>query len=108
MSRLCALFIFARIKYMIGIAKVLYFLRTMTIYELLSLNKDSLRYLSAAGIKTKDYRYVDLFRDYTKMMDEGCKTTYAVAVLAGKYGICERKVYDVLRRLQETCSVNRG
>ena len=74
----------------------------MTIYELLSLNKDSLRYLSAAGIRTKDYRYVDLFRDYTEMM------AYAVAVLAEKYGICERKVYDVIRRLQETCSVNRG
>ncbi len=81
----------------------------MTIYELLSLNKDSLRYLSAAGIRTKDYRYVDLFRDYTEMMGEGCKTTYAVAVLLNeKYGICERKVYDVIRRLQETCSVNRG
>lgn len=83
-------------------------METMTIYELLSLNKDSLRYLSAAGIRTKDYRYVDLFRDYTEMMGEGCKTTYAVAVLAEKYGICERKVYDVIRRLQETCSVNRG
>ena len=79
----------------------------MTIYELLSLNKDSLRYLSAAGIKTKDYRYVDLFRDYMRMTGEGCKTTYAVAVLAEKYGICERKVYDVIRRLKEPCSMNR-
>ena len=32
----------------------------------------------------------------------------AVAVLAEKYGICERKVYDVIRRLQESCNVNRG
>ena len=88
----------------------------MIIYELLSLNKDSLRYLSAAGIKTKDYRYVDLFRDYRyvdlfrdymRMTGEGCKTTYAVAVLAEKYGICERKVYDVIRRLKEPCSMNR-
>lgn len=80
----------------------------MTIYELLSLNKDSLRYLSDVGIKTKDYRYVDLFRDYMKMTDGGCKTTYAVAVLAEKYGICERKVYDVIRKLKEPCSMNRG
>ena len=80
----------------------------MTIYELLSLNKDLLRYLSETGIRVKDYRYVYLFRDYTKMKRDGCKTTYAVAVLAEKYGICERKVYDVIRRLQETCSVNRS
>ena len=65
------------------------------------MNKDSLRYLSAAGIRTKDYRYVDLFRDYTKMIRAGYKATYAVAVLAERYQVCERTVYALLHRLAE-------
>lgn len=75
----------------------------MTIYEILSFNKELLRRLSDAGIKTKDYRYVDLFRDYTEMINEGSKTTYAVAVLSDKYAMSERKVYDVIRKLSGDC-----
>lgn len=75
----------------------------MTIYEILSFNKELLQRLSESGIKTSDYRYVDLFRDFTQMVREGNKTTYAVAVLSDKYSISERKVYDVIRRLAGNC-----
>lgn len=75
----------------------------MTIYEILSFNKELLHRLSNAGIQTKDYRYVDLFRDYTEMMSEGNKTTYTVAVLSDRYAMSERKVYDVIRKLAGDC-----
>ena len=75
----------------------------MTIYEIISFNKELLRRLSDAGIKTKDCRYVDLFRDYMEMVNEGNKTTYAVAVLSDRYAISERKVYDVIRKLASDC-----
>lgn len=75
----------------------------MTIYEILSFNKELLRRLAEFDIRTEDYRYVDLFRDYTKMMQEGNKTTYAVAILSDKYAISERKVYDILRHLRTDC-----
>lgn len=75
----------------------------MTRYEILSLNKELLQRLDEAGIKAKDYQYVDLFRDYMKMMQEGNKTTYAVAMLSEKYAISERKVYDILRHLRTDC-----
>ena len=75
----------------------------MTIYEILSFNKELLRRLAEFGIRTEDYRYVDLFRDYTKMMQEGNKTTYAVAILSDKYAISGRKVYDILRHLRTDC-----
>lgn len=74
----------------------------MTIYEILSFNKELLHRLSDAGVKTGDYRYVDLFRDFTKMVREGNKTTYAVAVLSDKYRISERKVYDVIGICRKT------
>lgn len=76
----------------------------MTIYEILSFNKELLHRLSDAGIKTGDYRYVDLFRDFTKMLREGNKTTYAVAVLSEKYAISERKVYNVIRYMSKDCN----
>ncbi|MDB8928862.1 hypothetical protein [Parabacteroides merdae] len=98
----------------------------MTIYEILSFNKELLRRLSESGIRVEDYRYVDLFHDFTKMVEDGNKTTYAVAikypyrkrthvvedgnkttyavaVLSEKYAISERKVYDVLRHLRTDC-----
>lgn len=75
----------------------------MTIYEILSFNKELLRRLFDAGIQTKDYRYVDLFRDYIDMLNEGNKTTYAVSVLSDRYAISERKVYDVIRKLASDC-----
>ena len=75
----------------------------MTIYEILSFNKELLRRLFDAGIQTKDYRYVDLFRDYIDMLNEGNKTTYVISVLSDRYAVSERKVYDVIRKLASDC-----
>lgn len=102
LSRYCA-FVFMRVAYKIGAANVLQFLETMTIFDILSFNKELLHRLSDVGIRTEDYRYVDLFRDFTKMITDGNKTTYAVAVLAEKYGMSERKVYGVIRQLRRDC-----
>ena len=71
----------------------------MTIYEILSFNKELLQRLFNAGIRTSDCLYVDLFDDYTRMRAEGEKTTYIVAVLSDKYALSERKVYDIIRYL---------
>ena len=71
----------------------------MTLYELISFHKELLLRLSDACIRTNDYRYADLFRDYTKMIRAGYKATYAVAVLAERYHVSERTVYALLHRL---------
>lgn len=75
----------------------------MTRYEILSFNKELLRRLSCIGVKTDDFRYVDLFEDYSRMRKAGNKTTYIVAVLSDKYAVSERKVYNVIRHLSEDC-----
>ena len=75
----------------------------MTRYEILSFNKELLRRLSCIGVKTEDFRYVDLFEDYSRMRKAGNKTTYIVAVLSDKYAVSERKVYNVIRHLSEDC-----
>ena len=75
----------------------------MTIYEILSFHRELLRRLCSIGIKPDDYRFVGLYEDYIHMKQDGEKTTYIVAVLADRYGICERKVYNVIRRLSAEC-----
>lgn len=75
----------------------------MTIYEILSFNKELLQRLFNAGVKTSDCLYVDLFNDYIRMRNAGNKTTYIVAVLSDKYTMSERKVYDVTRHLSRDC-----
>lgn len=75
----------------------------MKIYELLFLCEKVIRCLSECGIRTSDYRYTDLFREYTDMKHKGHKTTYVVAFLAEKYGISERKTYELIKRLASDC-----
>lgn len=88
---------------MIGVTNIGQILKTMTIYEILSFNRELLRRLCSIGVRPDDCRFVDLYSDYLRMKSAGEKTTYIVAVLAERYGICERKVYDVIRRLSAEC-----
>lgn len=80
----------------------------MTVFEILSFHQELLRRLYDAGINTRDYQYVDLFRDYTRMVEERNKITYIVAVLSEKYAISERKVYGILRHLRTDCKKHAG
>ena len=56
----------------------------MTIYEILSFNKELLQRLFNAGIRTSDCLYVDLFDDYTRMRAAGEKTTYLSSDCMGR------------------------
>ena len=77
----------------------------MTVFEVLSFHKWLFRQLDDAGIKTEDFRFIDLYDDYRRLKREGNKKTYIVAVLAEKYGVSERAVYGVIRRLSEECRI---
>lgn len=44
-----------------------------------------------------------MYDDYVRMHDDGEKTTYIVSVLAGKYNISERTVYNAISRLGRDC-----
>lgn len=76
----------------------------MTIFEILKFNREPLERLLHAGIRLEDTRYVDLFAGFKKMTDSGEKVSYAVAVLAERYNVSERKVYSLIRRFQADCT----
>lgn len=82
----------------------------MKVIEILNFNRELLKRLQASGIRLEDARYIDLYSDYTRLLDQGEKVSYVVAVLSEKYSVSERKVYageTVPERLQDACSVNR-
>jgi len=76
----------------------------MTIFEILNFNRKLLERLRKAGIRLEDAGYVDLFVDFNNMVAAGDKVSYAVAVLAGRYGVSERKVYCIVRRFRGDCN----
>ena len=75
----------------------------MTIFEAIVFNRELLARLDALGIRPADAAYVDLFADFCKMVNNGDKVSYAVAVLSERYGVCERKVYSLLKRFRSPC-----
>ena len=75
----------------------------MKVIEILNFNRELLKRLQASGIRLEDARYIDLYSDYIRMLDQGEKVSYAVAVLSEKYLVSERKVYTPVKRFQSDC-----
>lgn len=77
----------------------------MKVIEILKLNRELLKFCCDAGIRLDNIRYIDLFNDYNRLLADGEKITYIVAALAEKYGVCERTVYDLIRRFKADCNL---
>lgn len=76
----------------------------MTIFEVLKFNRELLERLRKIGVRLEDTAYIDLFADFGNMMADGDKVSYAVTVLADKYGVSERKVYSLIKHFQNDCN----
>ena len=77
----------------------------MKVIEILKLNRELLNICRTVGIRMDDVRYIELYNDYNRLQADGEKTSYIVAALAEKYGVCERTVYDLIRRLKAECNL---
>lgn len=77
----------------------------MTIFEIIKLNKELLKTFQYVGIRLEDVEYIELFNEYRAMVANGEKVSYIVAVLAPKYRVSERKVYDLVKRFKTDCNL---
>ena len=68
------------------------------------MNIELLKTCHYMGIRPDDVQYIELYNDYNRLLDEGEKVSYIVAVLAERYNVCERKVYTLIKRLQSDCN----
>ena len=75
----------------------------MKVIEILNFNRELLKRLQASGIRLEDARYIDLYMDYVRLLEQGEKVSYVVIVLSEKYLVSERKVYALVKRFQSDC-----
>ncbi|WP_028896642.1 hypothetical protein [Prevotella sp. HUN102] len=75
----------------------------MKIIEVLKFNRELIKRLKIAGIRLEDEEFVDLYTDYTALLEHGEKVTYIVAVLSDKYAVSVRKVYRLIKHFQSDC-----
>lgn len=68
----------------------------MKIIEVLKFNRELIKRLKIAGIRLEDEEFVDLYTDYTTLLEHGEKVSYIVARLSDKYAVSERKVYMLI------------
>lgn len=77
----------------------------MILYEGVKMYGSTLNYLTKMGYKHGDCKYIPLFEDYLLMKKEGDKVVYIVAALSDKYGVSERKIYDIIGRFSSSCNI---
>jgi hypothetical protein len=75
------------------------------VIEILNFNRELLKRFQVAGIRLEDVSYIDLYADYTRLLNQGEKVSYVVAVLAEKYSVSERKIYALVKRFQSDCKI---
>ena len=64
----------------------------MKIYEIIAFNREILD------------KHLPLYNDYRAMKARREKMTYIVAVLAERYAVSERKVYNIIAHLEKDCT----
>lgn len=74
----------------------------MKVIEILKLNRELLKTCHYMGIRPDDVQYIE---QYNKLQINGEKVSYIVAMLSLRYGISERKVYDLIRRFKTDCNL---
>ena len=77
----------------------------MLAIDLVKLTGNILKSLSEIGIRTSDYRYIDLYDEYTRMVSQGIKKDYVKAVLADKYKTSESSIYRIVTRLESQVKI---
>lgn len=70
--------------------------------DLIEFNKELLQKLKFAGIKLEDFKYCELYRDYLAISDKTRTRKEVILTLSEKYGITDRQVYNILKRLEKS------
>lgn len=78
----------------------------MTNYELLITNRSMVEVLLANHININDVQNLQIYEQFMEMKKQGHKVTYITVFLAHKYGMTDRGIYKIIKRLSRSVSVN--
>jgi ribosomal protein S25 len=71
----------------------------MKIAELIKISMEMLKMMSKSGIKTDDWRHLEMLDEYRKMRKDCEKFRYIMAYLSEKYRMSESSVRRIIKRL---------
>lgn len=78
----------------------------MTNYELLIMNRSMVEVLLSNHINISDVQNLQIYEQFMDMKKQGHKVTYITVFLAHKYGMTDRGIYKIIKRLSRSVSVN--
>lgn len=78
----------------------------MTNYELLIMNRSMVEVLLSNHININDVQNLQIYEQFMDMKKQGHKVTYITVFLAHKYGMTDRGIYKMIKRLSRSVSVN--
>ena len=71
----------------------------MKVVDLVKISKEAMKMMSNSGIKTEDWRHIEMYEEYEDMRKNGEKFRYIIAYLAEKYKMSESTIKRVVKRL---------
>lgn len=72
----------------------------MRVIEMVRFSKEMLERMSRNGIRTEDWKDVELFGEYERLTSSGEKSTWVVGHLSEKYGRSERTIHRIVRKFR--------
>ena len=76
----------------------------MKVVEIMKLGQKWLEMLQKACIKLEDVRYMEMYDEYVRMLEAGCKKSYIIATLVDLYHVSERQVYYIIKKFETDCN----
>lgn len=70
----------------------------MNVYEFLNTHKGVMEQLQSLPVQPSDVRYLELYKEYNRLMKEGHKKTYVLQYLSDEYSVDERTIYRVVNK----------
>ena len=75
----------------------------MKVIEIMKLGRNFLEMLQKSCIKLEDVRYLEMYDEYVRMVDEGLKKSHIVATLVDVYHVSERQIYYIVKKFSQDC-----
>lgn len=69
-------------------------------YDILKLNSQVLEFFLRNKISLSEVRNIKVFEDFVDLCNHGNKVEYAADIVAKRYGITQRSVYNIARRMR--------
>lgn len=77
----------------------------MTVYDLIKVYEGPMNVLNDARVNISNVRYIDLYKEYLRLSNEGHKQIYIVDYLMERFSVGQATVYRVIRKFSERVDV---